>query len=137
MKIRSHYFISYKIIFRTFFTNRPNINTSSILTTNSERKKTHNCVNASSRPKDLIFDLSLSDAIAILEAPGRVSTKGKEIGKHPNDDKPIVLKKGKFGNYITYKSKNYSLPKDLDEKNLTLEKSIEIIKEKIKTKKKK
>ena len=40
-----------------------------------------------------IFDLSLSDAIAIIEAPGRVSTKGKEIGKHPNDDKPIVLKK--------------------------------------------
>ena len=84
-----------------------------------------------------IFDLSLSDAIAIIEAPGRVSTKGKEIGKHPNDDKPIVLKKGKFGNYITYKSKNFSLPKDLDEKELTLEKSLEIIKEKAKTKKKK
>ena len=84
-----------------------------------------------------IFDLSLSDAIAILEAPGRVSTKGKEIGKHPKDDKPIVLKKGKFGNYISYKSKNYSLPKDLDDKELTLEKSIEIIKEKSKTKKKK
>lgn len=51
----------------------------------------------------------------------------KTLGSH--DGKDIIIKDGKFGYYIFYDNKNYTINKE-DKKNINLDEAIEIIKEK-------
>ena len=52
------------------------------------------------------------------------------IGVHPELKKDIIQKKGIKGrpDYITLNKKNYSIPQEMNKKNITLEEAIEIIK---------
>lgn len=69
-------------------------------------------------------NITLDEAIKLFEYP-------KELGKH--EKKKIVLNKGKYGLYLTYDKKNYTIQNEDENKEneeITLEKAIEIIKEK-------
>lgn len=52
----------------------------------------------------------------------------KNLGKL--DGKDIYLKEGKFGLYLNYNSKNYSIKDDIDAANITLEQATDMVKEK-------
>ena len=62
------------------------------------------------------------------------NTKNKLIGKHPKSNEDIIAAEGKYGPYIKYLKKNYSIPKDLSMEEIDLEKAIQLIE--IKNKKK-
>ena len=93
---------------------------------------------------DDLYTVDLNRALEILkeEKKGRGGSKKiRDIGNHPDDEKPIAIYSGKYGEYIKYKSKNFSLPKDTDAQKITLEQTLELIgataKAKKSTKKKK
>ena len=50
----------------------------------------------------------------------------KNLGKL--DGKDIYIKEGKFGLYLNYNGKNYSINDEIDKNNITLEEAIELIK---------
>ena len=49
------------------------------------------------------------------------NTKNKLIGKHPKSNEDIIAAEGKYGPYIKYLKKNYSIPKDLSMEEIDLE----------------
>ena len=58
------------------------------------------------------------------------------VGEHPETKLKIIRKKGIKGrsDYLSYNKKNYSIPKDLEDKDLRLLDALKIIDEKKKKK---
>lgn len=69
--------------------------------------------------------VDLEAAIQIIEA--KLGDESKNTIKTLGDKDPIVVKKGKYGPYFTYKKKNYKL-NDIDPSDLTIEKAMELVK---------
>ena len=80
-------------------------------------------------------EVGLNRAVTLIAESGK--TPPVEIGKHPDDNKPILLKIGRWGAYVTHGRDRANLPKDLDKADLTLEKAVELIAAKAKGSKKK
>ncbi len=66
------------------------------------------------------------------QGPGRRGggDPGRELGKDPESDKPIVVKAGRYGPYVTDGKTNATLPKGLEAEEIDLEKAIELIRAK-------
>ena len=60
-------------------------------------------------PADDFFDLNLKQALERLSEPKARSSATLKEFKHPESGKPIQLMKGRYGPYIKYDKKNYSL----------------------------
>jgi DNA topoisomerase-1 len=60
----------------------------------------------------------------VLEMPsaraGAAASEKKELGKHPDDGKPVNLQNGRYGWYVSHNKVNATLPKDLDPQSVTL-----------------
>lgn len=69
--------------------------------------------------------IGLNRAVTLIAESGK--TPPTEVGKHPADGKPILLKVGRWGPFITHGRDRANLPKDLDKDALTLEKAVELI----------
>ena len=81
-------------------------------------------------PADIFFDIDLKYALKVLSEPKRKSSRIlKELGQHPESHKPVQLMKGRFGPYIKYNSKNYSLPGDTSLEEIKLSTALELISE--------
>ena len=84
--------------------------------------------------EDQIFDLTLEEAKAILAQPktrGRAAAAPlKELGEDPASGKPVVVKSGRFGPYVTDGEYNATLRKDDSIEELTLERAAELLAEK-------
>ena len=66
-------------------------------------------------------DIELEQALELLKYPKKLGLlKGKQI----------ILAKGKYGKYIKYNSKNYQIPEDFENKDMSLKEAKEIIKRK-------
>ena len=79
-------------------------------------------------PKEDFFEIDLKSAVQRLLAPkGRSSRVLKELGAHPESQKPVQLMKGKFGPYLKYDSKNYSLPTGLSAEKIKLPAALKVI----------
>ena len=78
-------------------------------------------------------EIGLNRAVTLIADSGKKPPV--EVGKHPDDNKPILLKTGRWGPFITHNRDRANLPKDLDKDDLTLEKAIELINAKAKPKK--
>lgn len=80
---------------------------------------------------DDVLTITLERALEMLAQPKgtRGGGVGKEIGKHPEDNKPITLHSGKYGNYVKHGKVNATIPKDMKPEDVTLEKAIELIAE--------
>lgn len=75
-----------------------------------------------------VTTIGLNRAVALLaEAPARRGNAGQEIGVHPEDEKPITLHSGRYGPYVKHGKTIASLPKDLDAKDLTIAKAVELL----------
>jgi DNA topoisomerase-1 len=70
-------------------------------------------------------EIGLNRAVTLIAESGK--TPPVEIGKHPDDKKPIFLKIGRWGPFVTHGRDKANLPKDLDKDDLTLEKAVELI----------
>lgn len=77
--------------------------------------------------------VGLNRAVTLIAESGK--TPPVVMGEHPDDKKPILLKIGRWGPFVTHGRDRANLPKDLDKDDLTLEKALELIAAKAKPKK--
>jgi DNA topoisomerase I len=85
--------------------------------------------------EEQIFTITLEEALALFAQPKTGRRRGaaaalKEFGPDPESGKPILLKEGRFGPYVTDGSTNASLPRGESVESITLERSIELLAEK-------
>lgn len=84
------------------------------------------------KKEDDVLDVGLGRALELLAMPkgsrGRPSS-GKEIGKHPEDGKPVTLHNGKFGYYVKHGSVNATIPKESKPEDVTLEQAVNLLEE--------
>ena len=85
--------------------------------------------------EDAIFDITLEEALAVYAEPKRgrgtpSSAALRELGADPVSGKPVVVKDGRFGPYVTDGETNATLRKDDPVETLTLERAAELLAEK-------
>ena len=85
--------------------------------------------------EEQIFDITLEEALAIYAAPkvrGRAAAVPplKEFGADPSSGKPVVLKSGRFGPYVTDGETNATLRRDDSPETITPERAFELLAEK-------
>ena len=85
--------------------------------------------------EEQIFDITLDEALAIYAQPktrGRAATAAplKEFGNDPVSGKPVVLKSGRFGPYVTDGETNATLRRDDSPEEISNERAFELIAEK-------
>ena len=85
--------------------------------------------------EDQIFDITLEQAEAIYAQPkqrGRAAAKPPlaELGPDPVSGRPMVVKEGRFGAYVTDGELNATLRRDDDASTITAERGAELLAEK-------
>jgi DNA topoisomerase-1 len=85
--------------------------------------------------EEQLFDITLDEALAIYAQPkqrGRAAAAAplKELGTDPVSGKPVVVKDGRFGPYVTDGETNATLRKDDDPEGLSPERGYELLAEK-------
>jgi DNA topoisomerase-1 len=85
--------------------------------------------------EDQLFDITLEEALAIYAQPkqrGRAAAAPplKELGNDPVSERPVVVKDGRFGPYVTDGETNATLRKDDDVETITPERGYELLAEK-------
>lgn len=85
--------------------------------------------------EDQIFSITLDEALAIYAQPkqrGRAAAKPplKELGTDPVSERPVVVKDGRFGPYVTDGETNATLRRDDDVETITPERGYELLAEK-------
>ncbi|WP_297737076.1 type I DNA topoisomerase [Nocardioides sp.] len=84
--------------------------------------------------EDQIFDITLDQALAIYAQPkqrgrGAATPPLKELGNDPVSGQPIVVKAGRFGEYVTDGEYNATLRKDDTVESINLERAAELLQE--------
>ena len=84
--------------------------------------------------EDQLFSVTLEEALAIYAQPkqrGRAASAPlRELGVDPVSTKPVVLKEGRFGPYVTDGDINATLRKDDDPATITPERAAELLADK-------
>ncbi|KUN79270.1 type I DNA topoisomerase [Streptomyces griseoruber] len=85
--------------------------------------------------EDQLFTITLEEALAIYAQPkqrGRAAAKPplKELGEDPVSKKPVVIKDGRFGAYVTDGETNATLRSDDSVETITPERGFELLAEK-------
>ena len=85
--------------------------------------------------EDQIFDITLDEALAIYAQPktrGRAAAAAplKELGPDPATGKPVVVKTGRFGPYVTDGETNRTIPSGETPESMTPERAFELLAEK-------
>jgi DNA topoisomerase-1 len=85
--------------------------------------------------EEAIFTTTLEEALAIYAQPkrGRGATATpplRELGEDPTSKKPIVVKEGRFGAYVTDGETNRTLPRDVTPESITPEQAVELLADK-------
>jgi len=85
--------------------------------------------------EDQLFSITLEQALAIYAQPkqrGRAAAKPplKELGTDPVSERPVVVKDGRFGPYVTDGETNATLRRDDDVETITPERGYELLAEK-------
>ena len=82
--------------------------------------------------EEQLFTLTLEEALALLAQPKQSRRRAaaaplRELGADPSSDKPIVVKDGRFGPYVTDGETNASLRTGDSVEALTLERAVELL----------
>ena len=83
----------------------------------------------------LLFEVTLDEALAIYAQPKRgrgtaTTPPLRELGVDPTSERPIVVKEGRFGAYVTDGATNRTLPRDVTPESITPEQAVELLAEK-------
>jgi DNA topoisomerase-1 len=97
----------------------------------------HNKTYANLKDPEEVFTVGLNRAVTLIaekiaRGPGRGrfgANSGRQLGDHPDKGGPIVVKKGRYGPYVSHAGVNATLPTDLDPEQVTLEKAVELLNE--------
>jgi len=80
-----------------------------------------------------VFEVGLDEALELLrqEKPSRRGGRKvlRELGAHPASGAGVQLLEGRYGPYVTDGTTNASLPKDANADELTLDRALELLKE--------
>ena len=81
--------------------------------------------------EDDVTEIGINRAVELIDKK-MLEIKEILIGNHPVTKQKIIKKKGIKGrsDYISYNKKNYPIPKDFNDKDLSLDQAIKIIDEK-------
>ncbi len=82
-----------------------------------------------------MFDVGLNRAVTLLaekRAKGGGRGRGaaaalKDLGKHPETDKPVKVMDGRYGPYVKYEKVNATIPKGTKPEDVTMEMALEYI----------
>ena len=82
--------------------------------------------------EDQLFSLTMEEALKVLAEPPRrrgqkASGPLKELGPDPVSGKPVTVRTGRFGPYVTDGEVNASLRKGDDPESITIEKAAELL----------
>jgi DNA topoisomerase I len=82
--------------------------------------------------EDQLFTVTLDEALAIYAQPkqrGRAAAAPplKELGSDPVSGQPVVVKSGRFGEYVTDGEYNATLRKDDSVESITIERAAELL----------
>jgi DNA topoisomerase-1 len=83
--------------------------------------------------EEQLFTITLEDALALLAQPKQRRGRGqakpplRELGPDPVSSKPVVLKEGRFGPYVTDGETNASLRRGDDPETVTIERAAELL----------
>ena len=84
--------------------------------------------------EDLIFDLTLDKALEILAQPkygaARTSSALKEFEADPESGKPIRIRDGRFGAYVTDSITNVTIPRGEDIESIDFERAVQMLADK-------
>ncbi|MGO3885729.1 MAG: type I DNA topoisomerase [Mycetocola sp.] len=84
--------------------------------------------------EEQIFDITLEGALALFAQPKfgnrRAASALKEFAEDPVSGKPVRVKDGRFGPYITDGTTNVTIPKSDTIEDLTFERAVELLAEK-------
>ncbi|MGE5145779.1 MAG: topoisomerase C-terminal repeat-containing protein, partial [Candidatus Eiseniibacteriota bacterium] len=94
----------------------------------------HGKVYASLEDGDEVMSIGLNRAVTLIAEkklkPGRArfgADPGKPLGDHPDKGGPIVVKKGRYGPYVSHDGVNATLPNDITPETVTLEQAVSLI----------
>ena len=83
--------------------------------------------------EDMIFDITLEQALEIYSQPkyaNRAATSLKEFEPDPVSEKPIRIKDGRFGAYVTDGTTNVTIPRGQTPDDITFEIAVQMLAEK-------
>ncbi|MDR2703291.1 MAG: hypothetical protein LBB58_02965, partial [Cellulomonadaceae bacterium] len=85
--------------------------------------------------ESLLFTITLPEALAIFAEPkqrrgARTTAPLRELGMDPESEKPIVIKEGRFGPYLTDGVTNRTVPRELSVELITPEQAVALLAEK-------
>jgi len=79
---------------------------------------------------DDVITIGLNRAVALLkDAKPRQRKQGRELGKHPDDGKPVLIHSGKYGPYVSHNRLRATLPKDAKPDSFTLDEAVALLAE--------
>ena len=86
--------------------------------------------------EEQIFTVTLEQALEIFAQPkrrrGQAAARGplRELGQDPATDKPVIIKDGRFGPYITDGQTNVTVPRSEDPATISAERAFELLADK-------
>jgi DNA topoisomerase-1 len=91
----------------------------------------HGTVYASLPEPREVLTVGLNRAVTVLAEKGKGrrgrATAIKDLGVHPEDEKPIAIYDGRYGPYVKHGKTNATIPKDQDPQTVTLQQAVELI----------
>lgn len=86
---------------------------------------------ASLTSTDEVFTVGINRAVDLLAEAKKNQRRGpevlRELGPHPEDEKPVNVMNGRYGPYVKHKSVNATIPKDKDPDKITMEEAVAMI----------
>ena len=97
----------------------------------------HNGTYANLPTADEMFEVGLNRAVTLIAEkranPGRGRRGGtvlKDLGKHPETEKPVKIMDGRYGPYVKYEKINATIPKGTKPEDVNIDMALEYIAEK-------
>jgi DNA topoisomerase-1 len=73
----------------------------------------------------------LAEKVASRGGRGKAAKPIREMGEHPDLGGDVNIMEGKYGPYVKWEKVNATIPKEIEPADLTMERAVELIEEKL------
>lgn len=94
--------------------------------------------NANLESLDEVFTVGMNRAVQLLAEKvasrggrGKAAKPIREMGEHPDLGGEVNIMEGKYGPYVKWEKVNATIPKEVEPADLTMERAVELIEEKL------